>query len=99
MRRMRHKLAMHTPPSRCARSAVLLLIVIAATRVDAQAVRATILGTVRDSTGAALPGVSVEARHVATGGAQTVVSNEQGRFNLPDLPLGTYEVQASIAGF
>src|SRR6266550_268574 len=99
MRRMRQNLTMHATTSMCAFSAVLFLIVIGAARVDAQAVRATILGTVRDSTGAALPGVSVEARHVGTGGAQTVVSNEQGRFNLPDLPLGTYEVQASIAGF
>jgi carboxypeptidase family protein/TonB-dependent receptor-like protein len=95
---MRQNLAMHATTSMCALSAVLFVTFIA-TRVDAQAVRATILGTVRDGTGAALPGVTVEARNGGTGAAQTVVSNEQGRFNLPDLALGTYEVQASMTGF
>jgi len=70
-----------------------------AARLEAQALRATILGTVKDTTGATLPGVSVDAKNVLTGVAQSVVTNGQGRFNLPDLPLGTYEVQASIAGF
>jgi carboxypeptidase family protein/TonB-dependent receptor-like protein len=96
---MRQNPAMHAAASMCAFSAALVLTFGGAARVDAQAVRATILGTVRDSTGGTLPGVSVEARNVGTGGVQSTVSNEQGRFNLPDLPLGTYEVQASIAGF
>ena len=78
---------------------VFVLTLIGGTRADAQAVRAAILGTVKDSTGATLPGVTVEAKHIGTGVSQSVVTNGQGRFNLPDLALGTYEVQASIAGF
>ena len=71
----------------------------AATRLEAQAVRATILGVVRDSTGAAIPGATVEVRNVGTGVARSVVSNELGRYNTPDLAIGTYEVQASLPGF
>ena len=77
----------------------LLCAVPGATRVEAQAVRAAILGTVRDGTGAALPGVTIDARNTGTGVSQSVTTNGQGRFNLPDLPLGTYDVQASLAGF
>src|SRR6266852_1423307 len=71
----------------------------AAARLEAQAVRATILGVVRDATGATMPGATVEVRNVGTGVAQSVVTNEQGRYNTPDLAIGTYEVQASLSGF
>src|SRR5712692_6509981 len=71
----------------------------AATRLEAQAVRATILGIVRDSTGAAMPGATVEVRNIGTGVTRSVVTNEQGRYNTPDLAIGTYEVQASLSGF
>src|SRR5437763_15797594 len=78
--------------------AVLLAGSIGAARLDAQAVRATIFGTVKDSSGATMPGVTIEARNAGTGVAQTVVTNEQGRFTLPDLPLGMYDIQASMTG-
>src|SRR5207247_2660647 len=99
MRRMRDTLTMHATTAFWVLGAFLCFTSIGAVRVDAQALRATILGTVKDATGATLPGVSVEAKNLLTGVAQSVVTNGQGRFNLPDLPLGTYEVQASIAGF
>src|SRR3981081_4832959 len=70
-----------------------------AVRLEAQAVRATILGVVRDSSGAAMPGATVEVRNVGTGVAQLVVTNELGRYHAPDLAIGTYEVQASLPGF
>ena len=69
------------------------------TPLAAQAVRATIQGTVTDSSGGALPGVTVEAKNVATGVAQTVVTNSEGRYTAPDLALGDYEVTASLQGF
>src|SRR6266852_4831945 len=71
----------------------------AVTGLEAQAVRATILGVVRDSSGAAMPGATVEVRNVGTGVAQLVVTNELGRYNAPDLAIGTYEAQASLPGF
>src|SRR5437773_8104587 len=71
----------------------------ATTRLEAQAVRATILGVVRDSSGAPMPGATVEVRNVGTGAARSVVTNDLGRYNTPDLAIGTYEVQASLPGF
>ena len=67
----------------------------AAARLEAQAVRATILGVVRDGTGAAMPGVTVEVKNVGTGVARSVVTNELGRYNTPDLAIGTYRRTAS----
>jgi hypothetical protein len=78
---------------------LLLIGSIGAARLEAQAVRATIFGTVKDTSGATMPGVTIEVRNTGTGVTQTVVTNEQGRFTLPDLLLGVYDVQASLAGF
>ena len=78
---------------------VVVLLLGSAPLVRAQAVRGTIQGTITDTTGATLPGVTVEARNVGTGVVQTAVTNEGGRFTAPDLPLGEYQVQASLAGF
>jgi carboxypeptidase family protein/TonB-dependent receptor-like protein len=67
--------------------------------VEAQAVRATILGSVRDSTGAALPGATVDVKNVSTGVIQSSVADGQGRYNIPELIVGTYEVSATLQGF
>ena len=64
-----------------------------------QVTTATILGRVQDQTGAVVPGVSVTARNVNTGLSRTVVSNEQGRYQVLSLPPGNYEVQGEMAGF
>jgi hypothetical protein len=79
--------------------AVLLTGSMGVAHLDAQALRATIFGTVKDVSGATMPGVTIEARNAGTGVVETVVTNDQGRFTLPDLPLGTYTVQAALAGF
>src|SRR5262249_62300138 len=75
-----------------------LLASVAEAPLEAQAVRATILGIVQDTSGAAMPGATVEVRNVDTGVTQTVITNGQGRYNAPDLAIGTYEVRASLAG-
>jgi carboxypeptidase family protein len=76
-----------------------LLSLIGAARLEAQAQNATISGTVTDSTGAALAGTSVQARNVGTGVSQSATSDEQGRYRMPDLQIGEYEVQAAKSGF
>src|SRR4029079_1205651 len=65
----------------------------------AQATRGTIQGTITDSSGAALPGATVEVRNVGTGLTLTLVTNGEGRYTAPDLALGEYEVRASLTGF
>src|SRR5438093_4137015 len=59
----------------------------------------TISGLIRDSTGAVIPGASVTARNVETGITRTVSTEEQGRYQLPNLSVGRYEVQVSLSGF
>ena len=65
----------------------------------AQVTTATIVGDVTDSSGGALPGVTVTARNVDTGFARTVPSNEVGAYRLEFLPIGSYVVEASLDGF
>jgi hypothetical protein len=60
---------------------------------------AQINGTVRDQSGAVLPGVEITATQTQTGIARTTVSNETGSYVLPTLPIGTYKVEAALAGF
>src|SRR6266478_3898284 len=68
-------------------------------RLQAQGTTATILGTVTDMTGAAIPETAVQVRNVGTGITQASASDAQVRFTAPDLGIGEYEVQASRAGF
>src|SRR5438552_10239410 len=60
---------------------------------------AQISGTVRDQSGAVLPGVEVTATQTETSIARTAVTNETGSFVLPNLPLGPYRVEAALTGF
>jgi hypothetical protein len=56
-------------------------------------------GTVADSSGAILPGVTIVAKNNATAAETTAVSDEGGRFVIPALEPGTYSVTISLAGF
>src|SRR5438128_5369199 len=58
-----------------------------------------ISGTVRDQSGAVLPGVEVTATQTETGIARTAITNETGSYNLPNLALGPYRIEASLTGF
>ena len=60
----------------------------------------TISGTVRDATGAVLPGVTVEVRGTAAGGAiQTAITDVTGMFTITALQSGTYNVALTLPGF
>ena len=65
----------------------------------AQGSTGTITGTVRDSTGAVLPGVEVSVNNVDTGQSRMAISGDEGRYNAPSLPTGNYEIRAELAGF
>ncbi|HEY3236877.1 MAG TPA: carboxypeptidase-like regulatory domain-containing protein, partial [Polyangiaceae bacterium] len=65
----------------------------------AQVNTATISGTVRDASGAVLPGASVVAQNQDTGMSRTVTANTAGRYSAPGLGLGNYQVTAQQAGF
>src|SRR2546427_9695955 len=79
-------------------SGVLLLVFFASLSL-AQLDTGTISGTVADQTGAAVPGASVAIKNVETGIVRRLVTNEAGRYEAVALPVGTYEVTASLVGF
>src|SRR5215472_1285596 len=66
---------------------------------NTQGQNAAISGTVVDSTGAAMAEAAVQVRNVGTGLTQSTTTDEQGRYRIPDLVIGEYEVQATKAGF
>ena len=66
---------------------------------SAQAVTGTILGTVADTTGAVLPGVSVTVKHTETGLTRTLTTDSNGEYTAPSIPTGTYTVTGEISGF
>jgi len=67
--------------------------------LPAQVATATLSGTIRDESGALLPGVSVKLTQVDTGIDRTVVTDEKARYYAPNLPLGAYQVRAELSGF
>src|SRR5437016_5167207 len=77
----------------------LLACALAEATVWAQATTAQISGTVKDQTGAVLPGVEITATQTATGAKRTAVSNDTGNYVLASLPLGPYMLEAALPGF
>src|SRR5213592_1763840 len=75
------------------------LIFLSGIAVSAQVTTATIAGVVQDASGAVIPGVSITIKNVETGATRTATSDEGGRYTVPELTLGDYEVEAQLAGF
>ncbi len=60
----------------------------------------SLAGTVRDTSGAVLPGVTIEASSPALiTKVRTGVTDETGQYRIPDLPPGTYKVTFTLPGF
>src|ERR1039458_6233598 len=85
--------------SACVMTAGLILAVISPDVLRAQGSAASLSGTVTDSSGATVPDAAIQAKNLASSVTQSTTSDSQGRFRLPDLGIGDYEVQASKAGF
>ena len=66
---------------------------------QAQAANGNIEGTVRDGSGAVLPGVTVTVTNTDTGAARSTITNEQGVYRALLLPLGGYTMSAELQGF
>ena len=62
-------------------------------------VTASISGTVKDATGASIPGATVTATDTGTGISQTRTTNAQGFYSFQELPLGSYIVSVEQKGF
>src|SRR5260370_272406 len=64
-----------------------------------QTFRGTILGTVTDPSGAVVAGATVKVKNVATGLERTTATSGDGSYSVPELPIGTYSVTVTQAGF
>src|SRR5262245_25706523 len=62
-------------------------------------VTGSILGTVKDATGASMPSVTVKVTNVETNFTQTADSDDSGDYRILALPVGTYRVEATQTGF
>src|SRR2546425_1346868 len=60
---------------------------------------AQVSGTVKDQTGAVLPGVDVTATQTDTGLKRSAVTDETGSYVLTNLPVGPYRLEAALPGF
>src|SRR4026208_241371 len=74
-----------------------LILLLTAGSVAAQAT-AQLSGTVRDESGAVLPGVPVTVTQTDTGAVRTVVTDGSGSYVIPNLPTGPYRLEVSLAG-
>jgi hypothetical protein len=60
---------------------------------------ASLSGRVTDASNAAVPAATVTIKNAATSAGQTVTTDDQGRYNVLDLPIGNYSITASKPGF
>jgi hypothetical protein len=65
----------------------------------AQVATGTILGNVRDDSGAAVPGVLVKATNLDTQASRETTTDGEGQYSLPLLPVGNYRVDITLTGF
>ena len=78
---------------------VIAVLILAAIPVAAQLPTGTILGTVKDSSGASIPGATVTLRNTDTNLTKTATTEQDGSYRFPELPVGHYEIKAEAAGF
>jgi len=74
-------------------------LIFAATALLAQTEKATVRGTVTDSTGAVVPGAVITVSEIATNLDRKTSSDTNGNFEVPNLQPGTYSVKADKVGF
>lgn len=87
---------MHSFLRRCF---VLAACLVLAYSAQSQTITGSIVGTVTDPSGAVVVGAKVTATNVSTGIATTSSTNQDGLYNIRFLPIGSYKVTASAAGF
>ena len=81
------------------RNAVLILAGLVAAAAHAQVFNAQLTGTVKDPSGALVPGAHLTAINLATKTSFTEVTNADGLFRFPDLPPSSYTLRCTLNGF
>ena len=78
---------------------IIALIIFVTSVALGQSDTASITGTVKDATGAAVPGATVTVKQTETGMSRTVKGDVSGSFSIPSLPIGNYQLTAEMTGF
>ncbi|MBI4474529.1 MAG: carboxypeptidase regulatory-like domain-containing protein, partial [Acidobacteria bacterium] len=76
-----------------------LLLLLFSLSAFAQSTTGTIAGTVKDQSGAVLPGVDMTIVNLATNQTRSAITNERGDYTVPQLQIGLYSVTAALPGF
>ena len=64
-----------------------------------QSSNATMSGSIVDQKGAVIPGATVTVKNVDTGFTRTMVTESDGKFRFPEIPIGAYEITVEAKGF
>ena len=79
---------------------MLLLVTLASVpSLLAQSTTASMLGVVRDASGAVVPGARVTVTNTGTSFTRTMTTDNEGSYLFNDLPIGSYELKATMSGF
>ena len=77
----------------------LLLMLVTSAAASAQSNTGEISGVVKDTSGGVLPGATVTGKHAASGTTIERVTDDEGRFFLPALRIGQWDVTVVMPGF
>src|SRR5580700_8441993 len=80
-------------------SLALMLVIGTAAPLFPQASTGTIVGTIKDQTGAVVPGATVTITNKDTGLARNAAANGDGLYSAPSLAVGEYDVRVEMKGF
>jgi hypothetical protein len=78
---------------------VIVVLVLGSSVALSQLTTGTIVGTVTDQSGGAVPGVTITIKNLGTGAARSTETGVTGRYEALNLAVGSYEVSASMPGF
>ena len=93
-------LRLHPSPLKCFTAILILaLSLVCAAGANAQSTYGTLLGAVRDTSGAVVAGAVVTVTETRTNISKTVTSDGRGDYQLPNLPAGIYNVTIAATGF
>jgi hypothetical protein len=79
--------------------AIVSMVVLVGSPASGQVASTELIGTVTDTSGARLPGVTVNASQVGTGVTRSAVSDAQGRYTFTQLPVGRWSFEFTLSGF
>jgi hypothetical protein len=79
--------------------ALFLFTFVAARTLRAQSTTASMLGIVRDASGAVVPGAEVTVTNTGTSFTRTMSTDGEGGYLFTNLPIGSYELKATMNGF